>query len=64
MKLSISLPDELAELVRAQPNASGYIAEAIRLRRDRDIARAAILRPMLTPESQARIKAALLRSTG
>jgi hypothetical protein len=61
MKLSISLPDELADLVKAQPNASSYIAEAIRLRRDRDAARDAILRPMLTPETHARIKAALLR---
>jgi hypothetical protein len=61
VKLSISLPDDLAELVKAQPNTSSYIAEAIRLRRDRDVARAAIVRPMLTAETQARIEAALLR---
>ncbi|HEX6682754.1 MAG TPA: hypothetical protein VF062_08165 [Candidatus Limnocylindrales bacterium] len=29
-KFTISLPDELAEYVRATDNASGYIAEAVR----------------------------------
>ena len=42
MKLTISLPDDLAALVRSQPNTSGYIAEAIRFRRARDQAVAAI----------------------
>ncbi|GAA1639594.1 hypothetical protein ACFQY4_13450 [Catellatospora bangladeshensis] len=31
-KFTISLPDDLAEVVRSGGNASGYIAEAVRMR--------------------------------
>jgi hypothetical protein len=41
-KFTISLPDDLAEYVRAQANASGYIAEAVRRQRTIDATRAAL----------------------
>lgn len=56
MKLTISLPDDLAALVRSQPNTSGYIAEAIRFRRDRDLAVAAVGRIQVPAEVRAEIE--------
>jgi hypothetical protein len=41
-KFTISLPDDLGEFVRAQPNASRYIAEAVRTRQRLDATRAAL----------------------
>lgn len=42
VKLTISLPDELGDFVKAQDNASGYIAEAVRVRQRIDATRAAL----------------------
>lgn len=42
-KFTISLPDDLAEHVRSQGNASGYIAEAVRRQRTLDKTRAALV---------------------
>ena len=42
VKFTISLPDDLAALVRSQPNTSGYIAEAIRVRQRMDATQAAL----------------------
>lgn len=42
VKFTISLPDELGDFVRSQENASGYIAEAVRMRQEIDATRAAI----------------------
>lgn len=36
-KFTISLPDDLAEYVRSQGNASGYIAEAVRRQKAIDV---------------------------
>ncbi|MEU8075610.1 hypothetical protein AB0B31_09165 [Catellatospora citrea] len=41
-KFTISLPDDLAEVVRAQGNASGYIAEAVRMRQRLEATRNAL----------------------
>ncbi|HZM79601.1 MAG TPA: hypothetical protein VFC19_28040 [Candidatus Limnocylindrales bacterium] len=41
-KFTISLPDDLAEYVRSQGNASGYIAEAVQRQRTIDATRAAL----------------------
>ncbi|HCT77985.1 MAG TPA: hypothetical protein DGT23_15600 [Micromonosporaceae bacterium] len=38
-KISITLPDEVAELLDKEENASAYIAEAIRLRQKRESVR-------------------------
>lgn len=41
-KFTISLPDDLAEVVRSHGNASGYIAEAVRMRQRLEATRAAL----------------------
>jgi hypothetical protein len=41
-KFTISLPDDLAEHVRSQGNASGYIAEAVRRQKAIDVTRGAL----------------------
>jgi len=38
-KLTISLPDDLAEYVRSQGNASGYFAQAVRRQQAIDVTR-------------------------
>lgn len=38
-KISISVPDDVADTLDGVPNASAYIAEAVRLRRRRDTTR-------------------------
>jgi hypothetical protein len=42
VKFTISLPNDLAALVRSQPNTSGYIADAIRIRQRVDATQAAL----------------------
>lgn len=41
-KFTISLPDDLAEAVRAHGNASGYIAESVRMRQRLEATRNAL----------------------
>lgn len=38
-KISISVPDDVAETLDGVDNASAYIAEAVRMRRDRETTR-------------------------
>jgi hypothetical protein len=57
-KISITLPDEVAELLDREENASAYIAEAIRLRQQREHVRDFLSRHgyQVTDEGMNRIR--------
>jgi Arc/MetJ-type ribon-helix-helix transcriptional regulator len=56
-KFSITLPDDLAELLDDQENASAFIADALRHKRQRDDARTFLTRQgyQVTAEGVARM---------
>jgi Arc/MetJ-type ribon-helix-helix transcriptional regulator len=60
-KISITLPDDVAELLDREENASAYIAEAIRLRQQREHVRDFLARHgyEVTDEGIGRMRARL-----
>jgi hypothetical protein len=60
-KLSISVPDDVAETLASQSNASAFVAEAVRSHRSRLATRALVARAgyTVTDEGVARMRARL-----